>query len=75
MRYRFLILILGLACTKTEVMNIKKGECVLGRGMDVYQLIREDEGIYLFARVPVDESSPLEVVKDLSTFRKVECPH
>lgn len=73
MRYFWLLLI--ISCTPATPPVLQKGDCVIGPGMDIYQLMRESEGVFLFARVPVQEGSPLEIVKDISTFKKVECPH
>ena len=71
----FLLLFILLSCTPVKPPVLNKGDCVIGPGMDIYQLMREGEGVFLFARVPVQEGTPLEIVKDISVFKKVECPN
>lgn len=73
MRIIFALLIFT-GCQRATDFPLEAGECVLGDQMAVWQVLREDEGTYLMARTPVIEGSPIHIVKDLRTFKKVECP-
>ncbi len=42
--------------------------------MEVWQLLRENEGNYLFVQFPPKEGMPVHLVKDLKVFNKVDCP-
>lgn len=70
-----LLLVFTLACMPVKEIKLVPGECVLGKGMAVWKLISMNHGEYMFAVMPVQEGSPLEIVKDISTFKKVECPY
>ena len=74
---RFLLLLLLLSCERIRPINLEVGDCVIGEGMDIWKLIREDDEDkeYMFATNPVEEGSLVQVVGDISTFKKVECPN
>lgn len=42
--------------------------------MDVWKLLRMDEGKYLFATYPYTEGAPVEILEDVSALKKVDCP-
>ncbi len=42
--------------------------------MEVWQLLRENEGKYLFVQFPPKEGMPVHLVEDLKVFKKVDCP-
>jgi hypothetical protein len=69
-----ILLLLLLGCERNKPMNIQVGDCVIGEAMNIWKLIRMDEGKYMFATNPVEEGSQIQVVEDPSTFKKVECP-
>lgn len=71
---RVLLLIILSACNFTGPKPPQVGECVIGTKMDVWKLLRMDDGKYLFATYPFDEGAPVEVVTDVSAFKKVDCP-
>lgn len=69
-----LLLVFLLGCNPIKQIEPKVGECVLGTGMAVWKLVKEDSGKYLFASYPLQEDSPAIVIEDPRTFKKVECP-
>jgi hypothetical protein len=72
---RWLILFLFIfGCQPLSRTDPEVEECVIGPQMDVLKLLRTEEGKYLFVEYPYAEDSPVEIVEDVSAFRKVECP-
>lgn len=69
-----LLFLLLLSCERLKPVNLAVGDCVIGEGMDIWKLIRADQGEYLFVTNPVQEGSRVELMDDVSTFKKVECP-
>lgn len=69
-----LLFLLLLSCERLKPVNLTVGDCVIGEGMDIWKLIRADQGEYLFVTNPVEEGSRVELIDDVSTFKKVECP-
>lgn len=72
------IILLGLlisSCQRAAEVKISPGDCVLGDEMAVWKLERVNNDRYLFARMPAEEGTPVEIVKDIRTFKKVECPY
>jgi hypothetical protein len=68
--------LLLLGCQRTLEPNLSKGDCVLGDETAVWKLMRiSDDGEYLLARMPAYEGTPVEIVRDVRTFKKVECPY
>jgi hypothetical protein len=65
-----LFLFILTACNQ----ELKVGECVIGTRMDVWKLMRMDGKKYLFVTLPIQEDSPVEIVEDVSAFKKVDCP-
>lgn len=72
MRY-FVLLLITISCNTTQ-SKPQIGECFIGPQMEVRKLLRMDQGKYLFANYPYDESSPAEIMEDVSALKKVDCP-
>ena len=73
MRY-FILVLITMACNSSTSKKPQIGECYIGTRMDVWKLLRMDEGKYLFATYPYDEGAPVEVMEDVSALKKVDCP-
>lgn len=71
---KYLTLLLLVSCLDVKKDEPKIGDCFIGTRMDVWKLMRMDEGKYLFATFPFGEGSPVEVVTDVSALKKVDCP-
>lgn len=71
---KLLLLLFIVSCSVNKAPELAKGDCVLGENMEVWELLRQDEGKYLFAQFPVREGVPVHVVEDLRPFKKVDCP-
>ena len=57
----------------TRGPELKPGDCVIGRGMVLWQLQRNEGGKFLFLHFPLQPDSKLEIVEDTSLYKKVEC--
>ena len=71
---KYVLLFLLLSCTKASKSKITSGDCVLGGNMQVWKLLRQEDDMYLFAKYPLVEGTPVEMVTDISAFKKVDCP-
>jgi hypothetical protein len=69
---KFMCLILMTSCLALGP-ELAPGDCVLGTGMAVWELLRESNGTYLFVQYPVQRGAKVEIVSDLTTFSKVDC--
>lgn len=74
MKYLFLITLI-ISCTPAKTPDMNIGDCVVGENMEVWQLLREEEGKYLFVQFPPREGMPVHLLDDLSVFKKVDCPN
>jgi hypothetical protein len=63
-----------ISCIPVKKPDFKVGDCVLGPEMKVWNIVKEDEDHYLLSKFPPTENSKVEVVKDFSTLRKIDCP-
>ncbi|MCM2350049.1 MAG: hypothetical protein NDI69_08500 [Bacteriovoracaceae bacterium] len=70
----FIIITLIFSCTPVKTPDMNVGDCVVGQNMEVWQLLREDEGKFLFAQFPVREGKPVHLIDDIAVFKKIECP-
>jgi hypothetical protein len=71
---KYIILFTLIACNSSINSDLTVDSCVLGEDMVVWQLIREDDGKYLFSDVPVKEGAMVHVFEDISALKKVDCP-
>ena len=70
MKYLTLFLLMGCL---TGTPELKPGDCVLGRGMALWQLKRSEGGKHMFVAFPLQNDTKVEIVEDISTYKKVEC--
>lgn len=53
--------------------ELTPGDCVLGTGMALWKLQREEGGRFLFTQFPESRDGKVIVVDDLRTYKKVDC--
>lgn len=75
MQIVFVILLFMSGCQRAGQIEVSIGECVIGDESAIWKLVQKNNNQYLFARMPLQEGSPMEVISDLRTFKKVECPY
>lgn len=73
MKYPVMLLIF-CGCIAINDRMPEVNECVIGPKMDVLKLLRTDEDKFLFVEYPYEKDSPVSIIQDVSTLKKVECP-
>lgn len=71
---KWILFLTLISCIPVKKPDFQVGDCALGPEMKVWKIVKEDEDNYLLSEFPSTENSKVEVVKDFSTLRKIDCP-
>lgn len=72
MKWIFYIIPLAVSCQSQT--HIEIGQCVIGTRMDVWKLLQKDGKNFIFTTLPAVDGAPMEIVDDVSAFKRVDCP-
>jgi hypothetical protein len=71
----FMLALLFLGCETVGNFELKDGECIIGPSSTTWKLLRKVEKKYMFVELPESMDSQVQVLDDLSTVKKIECPN
>jgi hypothetical protein len=71
---KVLMLIIPFAFSCQSQKQLVVGVCVIGTRMVVWNLLRKEEGRFMFTTLPAIEGAPVEIVTDITAFKRVDCP-